>query len=264
MLPIDVVKNVGGITLSMAAAVGNMTTFTLRSLSNVFIVPFYFQMLWRSIADIGLRSVPVIAMSSFFMGSVFVMQTYIGLSRFHAETALADASVVAITRELGPLLVGLVLSGRVGASIAAEISAMKVTEQIEALLTLNTSPIRYLVVPRLLAAAITFPLLCLVADVIGVYGGYLVSTKKLASNPAFYITGTINALESYDVISGLIKTSFFGVTVAIVGSYYGLKASHGASGVGNTVTRAVVMSSALVLLLNYILTSFMFNDGIYA
>jgi phospholipid/cholesterol/gamma-HCH transport system permease protein len=261
---INAVKIIGGSVVGSVEHIGSLFGFFGRALIGAFSMPFYWQMLKRSAIDIGMRSVPVIAMSSFFMGSVFVMQTYIGLSRFNAETALAEASVVAITRELGPLLVGLVLSGRVGASIAAEVSTMKVTEQIDALVTLRTSPIKYLVVPKLLAAVLLFPALGLLADVVGVYGGYLVSVHKLASNPHFYISNTVASLMSYDVVTGLVKTMFSGAIVALVGCYYGLNASQGATGVGVSATRAVVTSSVLVLICNYILTSLFFSASHYA
>jgi phospholipid/cholesterol/gamma-HCH transport system permease protein len=260
---LDGIKVLGAICLDVLENIGGLFSFFGQSLLNVFAPPFYASMLLRSMLDIGFRSVPVVAVSSFFMGSVFVMQTYIGLSRFNAESALAEASVVSITRELGPLLVGLVLSGRVGASIAAEISTMRVTEQIDALVTLTTSPIKYLVVPRLLAAVLLFPALGAIADIVGVYGGYLVSVYKLYSNPHFYITNTVASLTSYDVITGLVKTSFFGAIIAMVACYYGLNANRGARGVGTSVTGAVITSSVLVLLCNYVLTSLFFSAGAY-
>lgn len=261
VMAIEGLKILGAAFIEAIGLVGDIAIFFLHAFLSIFMAPFYPSQTIKSVVDIGLHSVTIIAISSFFMGSVFVMQTYIGLSRFNAVGALAEASVVSITREIGPLLVGLILSGRVGASISAELSTMQVTEQIDALRTLNTPPMRYLVAPRLIAAILVFPILGIVSDVVGVYGGYLVAITKLSSTPHMYISNTISSMTSYDVITGLIKTSCFGAVIVLSGCYSGFRANRGAQGVGDSVTQSVILSSSLVLLSNYVLTSIFFGSS---
>lgn len=190
---------------------------------------------------------------------VLALQSYTGFSRFDAEGAIATVVVLSMTRELGPVLAGLMVAGRIGAATAAEIGTMRVTDQIDALRTLSTHPFKYLVVPRLIAGVTMLPLLVLIADIIGVFGGYLVSVYKLGFNPANYIHQTIKYLEPEDVTSGLIKASFFGFIIALMGCYQGYYSSRGAEGVGRATTNAVVASSILILVSNYILTALLFS-----
>jgi phospholipid/cholesterol/gamma-HCH transport system permease protein len=167
--------------------------------------------------------------------------------------------VLGITRELGPVIAGLMVAGRVAAAIAAEIGTMRVTEQIDALTTLSTNPVRYLVVPRLIAAVVTMPLLVLVADAIGVFGGYVISTQSLGFNGATYIKNTMDFMTTADVDSGVIKVAVFGFIIAIMGCYNGFYSRGGAQGVGAATTNAVVTSSILILAANYFLTSILFR-----
>ncbi len=164
-----------------------------------------------------------------------------------------------MTRELGPVLAGLMVAGRVGAAMAAELGTMRVTEQIDALTTLSTDPLRYLVFPRLLAGLLMLPLLVLVADVIGVLGGYLVSVYKLGFGPIEYINRTIQYLETQDVVSGLVKAAVFGFIVALMGCYQGYRSRGGAQGVGAATTMAVVSASILILTANYAVTELFFS-----
>jgi len=167
--------------------------------------------------------------------------------------------VVTITRELGPVLAGLMVAGRVGASMAAEIGTMRVTEQIDALTTLATNPFKYLVFPRLLAGFVTLPFLVLIADCIGVLGGYLVGVYKLDFNSATYMSQTLEFLETQDVVSGLIKASVFGIIITLMGCYHGYQSGRGAEGVGRATTNAVVSASILILCTNYVLTALLFG-----
>ncbi|MDX5360841.1 MAG: ABC transporter permease, partial [Alphaproteobacteria bacterium] len=160
---------------------------------------------------------------------------------------------------LGPVLGGLMVAGRVSAAIAAEIGTMRVTEQIDALATLATNPIKYLVVPRVVAATLTMPLLVLVADIIGVMGGFLVGTERLGFNAGVYIKNTWDFLEADDVISGLVKAAVFGFIIALMGCYQGYHSRGGAQGVGAATTSAVVSASVLILAANYILTELFFS-----
>jgi phospholipid/cholesterol/gamma-HCH transport system permease protein len=213
----------------------------------------------RQIISIGYFSLPVVAMTAVFSGAVLALQSYTGFSRFSAESSIATVVVLSITRELGPVLAGLMVAGRVGASIAAEIGTMKVTEQIDALFTLSTDPIKYLVVPRVIAAVLTMPCLVLIGDIIGVMGGYLVSVYKLGFNGITYIRNTVEYLETIDVVSGLVKAAVFGFIIAIMSCYHGYHSNKGARGVGTATTDAVVSSSILILLSNYLITELFFS-----
>jgi len=168
--------------------------------------------------------------------------------------------VISITRELGPVLAGLMVAGRIGAAMAAEIGTMRVTDQIDALTTLSTNPMRYLVMPRLVAGTLMLPILVLIADIIGVLGGYVVSIYKLGFNPAAYINNTLDFVQPLDVISGLVKAAAFGFIVALMGCFNGFHSRGGAQGVGVATTNAVVSSSILILVFNYIITEIFFSS----
>jgi phospholipid/cholesterol/gamma-HCH transport system permease protein len=190
---------------------------------------------------------------------VLALQSYTGFSRFNAESAIASVVVLSITRELSPVLAGLMVAGRVGASIAAEIGTMRVTEQIDALTTLSVNPVKYLVVPRVLAGTLMLPILVLVGDIIGVYGGYIVSTKVLGFSAGSYLHQTWDVMEQIDVVSGLVKAAVFGFIVSLMGCYHGYNSGRGAQGVGAATTNAVVTASILILIFNYLLTQVFFS-----
>jgi phospholipid/cholesterol/gamma-HCH transport system permease protein len=189
---------------------------------------------------------------------VLALQSYTGFARFSAESAIPNVVVVSITRELGPVLAGLMVAGRVGASMAAEIGTMRVTEQIDALDTLATNPFKYLIAPRLIAGLTMLPILVLIADIIGVFGGYIVSTQKLGFNPVTYLTNTWDFIEVQDVVSGLVKAAVFGFLVTLMGCYHGYNSRGGAQGVGTATTNAVVSASILILSFNYFITELFF------
>jgi phospholipid/cholesterol/gamma-HCH transport system permease protein len=200
----------------------------------------------------------VVGLTAIFTGMVLALQTYSGFQRFNAESAVATVVVISMARELRPVIGGLMVAGRVGASIAAEIGTMRVTDQIDALSTLSTNPFKYLVVPRILAGLITLPILVLVADIIGVFGGFVVGTVKLNFNASSYLHQTFSYLTVNDVASGLIKAGVFGFVVTLMGCYHGYHSRGGAQGVGAATTYAVVSGSILILLVNYLLTSLLF------
>ena len=208
--------------------------------------------------EIGFYSLPVVGLTGLFAGMVLALQSYTGFSRFSAESTIPTVVVLSITRELGPVLAGLMVAGRVGAAMAAEIGTMRVTEQIDALTTLSTNPHKYLIVPRLLAGLLMLPFLVLVTDIIGVGGGYLVSVYKLGFNPDAYINNTLEYLEVMDVASGLVKAAVFGYLIALMGCYHGFHSRGGAQGVGKATTNAVVTGAILVLIFNYIITEAFF------
>jgi phospholipid/cholesterol/gamma-HCH transport system permease protein len=189
---------------------------------------------------------------------VLALQSATGLARFSAESGVANLVVLSVTRELGPVLAGLMVAGRVGAAMAAEIGTMRVTDQIDALTTLSTNPMKYLVAPRLLAGLIALPLLVLVADVLGVLGGFIISTLKLGFNTGIYLNNTLNFLQTEDVVSGLVKAAMFGFLVALMGCYHGYHSRGGAQGVGSATTSAVVAASVLILAFDYVLTELFF------
>ena len=250
---------VGAAFLTFLATTGRLALFAGMSLTTAFTPPFYPGVILRQMVSIGYFSLPVVGLTAVFTGMVLALQSYTGFSRFSAEGAVATVVVLSVTRELGPVISGLMVAGRVGAAIAAEIGTMRVTDQIDALTTLSTDPLRYLVLPRLLAGVITLPLLVLVADIIGVFGGYLVGVYKLDFNPQAYLNGTWQHLETMDLVSGLVKAAVFGFIVALMGCYQGYHSSGGAQGVGRATTHAVVSASILILLVDYLITAAFFS-----
>ncbi|AIF81174.1 hypothetical protein I862_03065 [endosymbiont of Acanthamoeba sp. UWC8] len=250
---------VGRVFLDFVRSLGRLGMFTYETVKSCFFGKFYFKVLFRQMIEIGYYSLPVIGLTAVFTGAVLALQSYTGFSRFNAESSIASVVVLSITRELGPVLAGLMLAGRIGAAIAAEIGTMRVTEQIDALYTLNTNPFNYLVIPRVLAGIIMLPCLVLVADIIGVFGGYLVSIYKLGFSPHTYLKSTIQFLEVKDVTSGLIKASAFGFVVTIMGCYHGYNSKGGAQGVGSATTNSVVAASIFILFTNYIITGLLFS-----
>jgi phospholipid/cholesterol/gamma-HCH transport system permease protein len=251
--------SVGVAFLGFLAATGRLAGFALMGLAAAFSPPFYPRLILRQVVYMGYYSLPVVGLTAIFTGMVLALQSYTGFSRFNAESAVATVVVLSVTRELGPVIAGLMVAGRVGAAMAAEIGTMRVTDQIDALTTLSTDPFRYLVLPRLLAGLITLPLLVVVADVIGVFGGYIVGTVKLGFNPANYLTQTESYLETMDVVSGLVKAGVFGFIIALMGCYHGYHSRGGAEGVGQATTHAVVSASILILVSNYMLTTAFFG-----
>jgi phospholipid/cholesterol/gamma-HCH transport system permease protein len=250
--------SIGRTTISFFNTIGRISLFTSRAVFHCFTPPFYGRLLARQLVEIGYYSLPVVGLTAIFTGMVLALQSYTGFVRFNAEGAVASVVVLSITRELAPVLAGLMVSGRIGAAMAAEIGTMSVTEQIDALTTLSTNPFKYLVAPRLIAGVLMLPLLVLVADIIGVFGGYLVSVFKLGFNPTVYLERTWDILEPLDVVSGLVKAAVFGFLISLMGCYHGYHSRGGAQGVGAATTNAVVSASVLILAFNYIITELFF------
>lgn len=250
---------IGHVVIEFLATVGRVVVFAGTGISHCLRPPFYWRSLGRQIVEIGYYSLPVVGLTAIFTGMVLALQSYTGFSRFSAEGAVANVVVISITRELGPVLAGLMVAGRIGASMAAEIGTMRVTEQIDALSTLATNPMKYMVAPRLLAGLAMLPLLVVIANIIGVFGGYLVAVYKLGFNPANYLQNTWDAMQTEDVVSGLVKASVFGFIVALMGCYHGYTSRGGAQGVGAATTNAVVSSAILILCFDYILTELFFS-----
>ena len=249
---------VGRFVLGFLAAIGRLAEFAGQAVAHTVTPPYYPRLIGQQMLAIGFYSLPVVGLTALFTGAVLALQIYIGSSRFNAESAVATIVVIGITRELGPVLGGLMVGGRVGAAMAAELGTMRVTEQIDALTTLQTNPLKYLVAPRLIAATVTLPMLVLVADIIGVFGGYMIGTQRLGFNPASYIKSTAEFLEVNDVVSGLVKAGVFGFIIALMGCYHGFNSTGGAQGVGRATTNAVVTSLILILVADYFITELFF------
>lgn len=256
---LDMCESVGHSILKTLQSVGVLSIFVGKSVMHVFTPPWYPKLILKQFVDIGYYSLPVVGMTAIFTGMVLALQSYTGFTRFNAESAIAGVVALSVTRELAPVLAGLMVAGRIGASIAAEIGTMRVTEQIDALTTLSVNPYKYLIVPRIIAGTLMLPVLVLIADIIGIYGGYIVSIFSLGFSEGSYLKQTWDILEPNDVISGLVKASMFGFLVTIMGCYHGFNSGRGAQGVGAATTYAVVSASILILIFNFILTKVFFS-----
>ena len=255
---LDAVAATGRAVLDACRLTGRIALFGLDGLSHLARPPFYGRLFLRAFLDIGYYSLPVVALTAIFTGMVLALQSATGLSRFNAESAVANLVVLSITRELGPVLAGLMVAGRVGAAMAAELGTMRVTDQIDALATLSTNPMKYLVAPRLAGGLLALPLLVLVADILGVLGGFVIASLKLGYNARTYLSNTLDFVQTGDVVSGLVKAAVFGLLVTLMGCYHGYNSRGGAQGVGAATTSAVVSASVLILAFDYVLTELFF------
>lgn len=259
-LPLRLVARLGRATLAMLAELGRVAMFTGAVASHLLRPPFYGRELWHQIVAIGWLSLPVVGMTALFTGGALALQIYSGGARFQAEFAVPSIVAIGMVRELGPVLGGLMVAARVASSIAAELGTMKVTEQIDALVTLSTNPLKYLALPRVVAATLSMPALVAVGDIIGIMGGWLVGTQRLGFNSGTYLANTWQFLEAWDIGSGLVKGAVFGAIVALMGCYHGMNSGRGAQGVGRATKAAVVAASVLILAANYLLTEVFFTS----
>lgn len=250
---------IGRTVLDLLGAIGRVSQFAAQAISHIVRPPFYPREFFNALVNIGWLSLPVVGLTAGFTGGALALQIYAGSARFSAEAVVPQIVAIGIVRELGPVMVGLMITARVTSSIAAEIATMRVTEQIDALITLSTNPIKYLVVPRVLAAFLTVPLLVAVGDLIGIAGGYLVAVERLGFNSAAYLQNTVNFLEPIDVISSLVKGAVFGIIASIMGCYYGMNSGRGAQGVGRATKGSVEAAAVLLLAANFILTGIFFS-----
>jgi phospholipid/cholesterol/gamma-HCH transport system permease protein len=250
---------IGRPVLGGLARLGRFSRFAGDTISHLVRPPFYGREFLAACIQIGWLSLPVVGMTAFFTGGALALQIYAGGSRFSAEAVVPSIVAIGMARELGPVLGGLMVAARVASSIAAEIGTMKVTEQIDALTTLSTNPMKYLTVPRVLAATLTVPVLVGVGDMIGIMGGWVVGVSRLGFNSAAYLNTTYNFLEFWDVGSGLVKGAAFGFIVAVMGCYAGMNSGRGAQGVGNATKSAVVSASVMIFAANYLLTEVFFS-----
>lgn len=222
--------------------------------------PWRLRNLLRQMEVVGVNSTFVVLLTGLFTGMVLALQSYNGFVRFGAESLVGTVVALSVLRELGPVLAGLMVTARAGSLMAAELGTMRVTEQIDAMYTMAVNPIHYLLVPRVVAAIVTLPMLVVLSDFIGILGGYLVAVNLLGINSTLYINKTIQFVEFSDMANGLIKSAVFGLVLSVVSCSFGMRARGGAAGVGRATTQAVVYSSVLILVADYILTSLLFGQ----
>lgn len=258
--PMALLAGIGRLVIAALASVGRLARFTWRTLVAAVRPPYYPSRLVEQMLAIGYFSLPVVGLTALFTGAALAQQIFTGGSRFNAASTVPAVTVIAIVRELGPVLGGLMVAGRVSSAMAAELGTMRVTEQIDALTTLRTDPYQYLIVPRVIASFIVLPLLVLVANIIGVFGGWVLATQKLGFNAASYLRITHQYLEIDDVGMSMIKAAVFGFVIALMGCYNGFHSSGGAAGVGRATTAAVVSAFILILLSNLIITVVAFGS----
>ena len=259
MNPLTFLATLGRSVMYALARMGRLAIFGLSAFSHMVRPPYYPREFANALLNIGWLSLPVVGLTAVFTGGALALQIYSGGARFNAEAVVPQIVAIGMVRELGPVLVGLMIAARVTSSIAAEIATMKVTEQIDALVTLSTHPMKYLVAPRVLAALITVPLLVGVGDIIGIAGGYVVAVQNLGFNAAAYLQNTVDFLEIRDVTSSLAKGAVFGVIAALMGCYYGMDSGRGAQGVGRATKGSVETAAILILAANFVLTGVFFS-----
>jgi phospholipid/cholesterol/gamma-HCH transport system permease protein len=238
--------------------VGRFFELLVRTFAWTFRRPFDLREWVRQMAKVGVGSLPVILLTAMFTGMVLALQTFSTLKRVNAEGYVGTLVALSMVRELGAVLGALVLAGRSGSAMGAELGTMRVTEQIDALEVLATDPVHYLVVPRVWATTIMLPLLVALGDAIGIVGGYLVTVVLLGANPVAYLDNTFRFMDLSDLMSGIIKATVFGFLIALIGCQQGYHAGGGAEGVGRATTRAVVLASMAVLISDFFLTKLLF------
>lgn len=249
----------GSFALGILGFIGRLAIFAVKAIGRAFTPPFYAGKVVEQMMSIGWFSLPVVGMTAAFTGAALAQQIFVGGSRFNAESTVPAITVIGMVRELGPVLAGLMVAGRVASAMAAELATMRVTEQIDAMVTLRTDPWRYLIAPRLIAGTLMLPALVLVANIIGILGGFALATQRLGFNPTVYLQTTNQYLEASDIISSLVKAAVFGFVIALSGCYHGFRSRGGAAGVGRATTDAVVTAFILILLLNLIITVLVFG-----
>lgn len=254
-----IIAAIGRLFLEALGAVGRMGLFALEATSHIIRPPIYGRELGLALVQIGWLSLPVVGLTALFTGGALALQITAGGARFNAEAVVPQIVAIGMVRELGPVLVGLMIAARVTSSIAAEIATMKVTEQIDALVTLSTHPMKFLIAPRIFAAMLVVPMLVGVGDIIGVMGGYLVATGPLGFSSAGYLRSTMDFLTLSDVTSSLAKGAVFGYLAAMMGCYAGMTSGRGAQGVGRATKGSVEAAAVLILAANFLLTGVFFS-----
>ena len=236
---------------------GRMMIMLSQAVMYAFTPPIKLRSIFKQMEFVGVQSIFVVVLTGLFTGMVLALQSYNALKRFGAESLVGPTVALSMARELGPVLAGLMVTGRAGSAMATELGTMRVTEQIDALVTMAVNPVKHLVVPRILAGICMFPLLTIITDFVGVVGGYMVGVKLLGINPGVYIGRTIDYVQIGDIFNGLTKSVMFGLITTLVASYHGFYTTGGAEGVGRAATSSVVLGSVLILVSDYIISSFL-------
>ncbi len=249
----------GKLIINFTSELGRLMLLLCTTLKQLAFPPYEIRSIFKQMQEIGLKSLPVVLITAVFTGMVLALQTYTGFKRFGAESLVGTVVAMSMTRELGPVLTGLIVAGRAGAAMAAELGTMRVTEQIDALETLATNPVKYLIVPRFVSGFVMLPSLAIVTDIIGIIGGYVISVGLFGASSISYWNRTWNYLRMEDIYNGLIKAAFFGVSIALISCYKGFYAQGGAEGVGKATTGAVVLSSMTILISDYFLSAWLFK-----
>lgn len=250
---------IGRLVVALFAGIGRVALFALRTISRALMPPYYFGRFVEQLAHIGWFSLPVVGLTAVFTGAALAQQIYTAGSRFSAQSTVPAVVVIGMVRELGPVLVGLMVAGRVSSAMAAEIGTMRVTEQLDALATLRTDSYRYLIAPRLLAAVVALPLMVLAANAIGIFGGWLLAIEKLHFNSVSYLSITRQYMAADDFKMAMVKAGVFGFFIALMGCYHGYRTTGGAAGVGNATRNAVVSAFMLILASNFLITAMVFG-----
>ncbi|MBF0098080.1 MAG: ABC transporter permease [Magnetococcales bacterium] len=252
---LTLIQTLGRYTIEFIAETGRMFLFVLSTAALAVRPPYRFNNLFKQVHFIGVRSLFVIVLTAIFAGMVLALQGYYTLTRFGAEGMLGPAVALSIIRELGPVLTGLMVTGRAGSALAAELGIMRIREQVDALEVMGISSVQFLVVPRILAGLLSLPILTVIFDVIGIFGGYLIAVQLLEMSSGTYFSGIESAVVMRDISTGLIKAFCFGLIVTWICTYKGYYAKRGAEGVSQATTSAVVLSSVLILVCDYFITS---------
>lgn len=253
-----IIEIIGKNVINFINAAGGIFQLLLQTIRFSFQRPLKLERLFYQMEFIGVRSLFVVILVSTFTGMVLALQTYTGFKRFGAESVMGGIIALSLCRELGPVLTSIMVTARAGSAMAAEIGTMKVTEQIDALFVMAVNPVKYLIVPRVLASVLVVPILTIISDYTGIVGGYFVGTKLLNVNEGVYISRTIDILELSDIYNGLLKSAIFGLLLSILGCYKGYYTQGGARGVGKATTEAVVLACVVIFVADYVLTAFLF------
>ncbi|MCL0036750.1 ABC transporter permease [Thermodesulfovibrionales bacterium] len=252
------IESLGRYIIRFLEEFGKIASLLYSTIKQIFTHPFDIKGILKQMVEVGINSLPVVLITAAFTGMALALQTYTGFARFGAEAMVGFVVAISMTRELGPVLTAIMIAGRVGAAMAAELSTMRVTEQIDALESLATNPVKYLVVPRFLASLIMVPALTVIAAIVGILGGYFIVVVVFGVSPAVYWHWTWVYTEWKDIYFGLIKAFFFGGCVSLLSCYKGFYSAGGAEGVGKATTSAVVFSIIAILISNYFLSALMF------
>ncbi len=255
---INFLETIGKYVIRAIEEMGQILILFINAVIWTFRPPWRVRAIIKQMESVGVDSLFVVLLTGAFTGGVFTLQVYYGFSMFGAESMVGSTVTLAMTRELGPVLTALMVTGRSGSGIAAELGTMRVTEQIDALYVMAANPVKYLVVPRILAGIVMLPLLTAISDFVGVIGGYIVGVKLLGVNSGLFIGKIIEYVDLSDIFNGLFKSAVFGGILALIGCYKGFYAKGGAEGVGRATTEAVVLASVLILVSDYIMTAIMF------